>query len=307
MKRVYFITEKKQEILHDDFVSLRSLYTPVIGKEAVFLYTLLNDYHFINKRSMDYIPFADLAKTMGMTETALLVERKKLEAVGLIRTFEKADNEHFIIRLNKPLSPVMFRKNSLLYKEAVKKVGDLIIERVEFAIKEREYKKDEFKEVTTKFQDIFSLQPKIDQSNTLEMALPANQTKEDAINGLTFAQFIFFITGKKISPSQLSVISAIQNLGLSDKSINIIVDYSFNKNGRVVSNHIKAIAEDLIQKGITSSATIFKELNFIKEAVKQEQQDIIAKQNKLDGVEDSKAHERTTEEWEDLFNALGGL
>lgn len=307
MNRVYFITEKKQEIMLQDLISLRSLYTPVIGKEAVFLYTLLNDYHFINRSSMEYIPFVDLATTMQTTESALLLERKKLEAVGLIRTYEKADNKHLIIKINKPLSPSMFRKNSLLYKEAVKKVGDLIIERVEFAIKENEFSKDEFKEVTTKFQDIFSLNIKEDITNTLEMALPSNQTKEEAIAGLTFAQFVFFLTGQKISPSQLSVISAIQNLGLSNKSINLIIDYSFNKNNRIVANHIKAIAEDLVQKGITSSSKIYKELNFIKKSIQTEQEQVIAVQNASDGVQDSTANNRTVEEWEDLFNALGGL
>ena len=307
MEKVYFVTEKNAEILHDDFLSLRTLYTPVIGKDAVFLFTLLNDYHYINKTNMHYIPLEDLGKVMDLDWKELLIARKKLEAVGLIRTFEKSSNKHLIMRINKPLTPTAFRNNSLLYKEAMRKIDDIIFERVEFAIKQRTLDKSDFKEVSIKFQDIFSLKQKEQQSdNTLTMAVPSSTTKEDAIKGLNFAQFIFYITGKKISPSQLSVLSTIQNSGLSNKSINIIVDYSFNKNGRIVTNHIKKIAEDLISKGVSTADAIYNELNYVRENVAQEAKETIELQQAVDKVRTQES-ETTVTDWEDMFESLGGL
>ena len=308
MEKVYFVTEKNSEILHDDFLSLRSLYTPVIGKDAVFLFTLLNDYHYINKTNMHYMPLSDLGKIMNLDWKELLIARKKLEAVGLIRTFEKASNKHLILKINKPLNPTAFRNNSLLYKEAMRKIDDIIFERVEFAIKQRTLDKEDFKEVSVKFQDIFSLKPRVEQeNNTLIMSVPSASTKEDAIKGLTFAQFIYYITGKKISPSQLSVLSNIQNSGLSNKSINIIVDYSFNKNGRIVTNHIKKIAEDLISKGVATADAIFNELNYVRENVAKEAKQTMELQQAVKKVVEPSTDNATAADWEDMFESLGGL
>lgn len=301
MRRHQFTTELKSHLTDKDFLSLRTLYTPVIGKDAVMLYSLLFDYYNLSKDSNTFYEFNDLAITLGMTEDQLIIERKKLEAVGLIRTFEKADNVHNIIRINQPLAPAQFRNNSLLFKSAIAKIGELMFERIEFSTKTKELSKDDYSEVTTKYQDMFEIvETRVAEiSNTLEMALPTVKSKEEAINGLTSTQFVFFLTGAKVSPSQLSNFQQIQNAGLSSKSLNLIIDYSFEINNKIVTNHIRKIAEDLLTKDLKDASSIEKEL-------------LAAKGSRQASFVSTKAVEPKLEEtadiasWDDLFKSLGG-
>lgn len=305
MKKQYFITETKYSISSEDFVYLRTLYTPVIGQSAVMLYSLLTDYNLMNVANNGYTLWKDLAITLGVTEDQLSRERQKLEAVGLIRTFEKSNNQHFIIMINKPLTPSAFKRNSLLFKETIKKIGELIFERVEFAMKPNKLSKEDFAEVTTKYPDLFSISPssenKEDVRNTLEIAIPSAYTKEEAIKSLTFSQFIKFLTNKKISDSQLAIFSAIHNQGLSSKSLNLILDYSFITNGRIVGNHVKKIADDFIKRGITTSLEVQKELAFSKKETNttntHKNDDVISE---MQEVENSRS-------WDDIIGTIGGL
>lgn len=299
MRRTQFMTELKANIGEMDFLTLRTLYTPVIGKDAVMLYSLLFDYYNLSKNNGSFYSFNDLAITLELSEEALIMERKKLEAVGLIRTFEKADNIHFIIRINQPLSPAQFRGNALLYKSAVAKLGELMFERIEFSTKVKELSKDDFAEVSVKYQDMFSMElPAVkSMESTMEMALPSIKSKEEAISGLTSAQFVYFLTGNKVSPSQLTTLQQIQNFGFSSKSINLIVDYSFEINDTIVSAHIRTIAKDLLSKDIKDAQSVQNEL----EAAKASRKSTI-KAEKVAELESAQINEN----WEDLFKNLGG-
>lgn len=299
MKRTKFITELKTVIVDKDFLTLRTLYTPVVGIYAVMLYSLLFDYNKLSKNNGTFYDFNDLALTLGISEEELIRERKKLEAVGLIRTFEKADNTHFIIRLNQPLNPTQFRNNALLFKSAVAKVGELMFERIEFSTKEKELSKDDFAEVSVKYQDMFDMDlPKVEQvQSTLEMTLPSVKSKEEAISGLTSAQFVYFLTGAKVSPTQLATLNQIQGYGFSSKSTNLIIDYSFEINDNVVSAHIKKIAQDMVTKDIKDASSVEAEL-------------VAARASKKSSIKVEKASNiveiTTSDNWDDLFKNLGG-
>lgn len=304
MKKLEFLTELKQDLQHIDFISLRSFYTAVIGNNAVSLYSLLYDYHFMNRGRESYIPFDDLAITLGVSESELINERKKLEAVGLIRTFEKADNYHIIILINKPLDAQSFRKNSLLYKSAVSKLGELIYERVEFSSKTKEYSKSEFAEVTTKYQDMFDFSEKTSKTtSTLEIPVSTVKSKEDAINGLVPTQFVNYLTGERVSESQIATFQQIQNLGFSSKSVNLIIDYSYEVNGKIVANYIRTIANDLFEKNVKGAEGVKLELqNAIsarKKPVKVEVGGSESTSAKLFDKEDNRT-------WDELFDSLGG-
>lgn len=301
MKRNQFITELKTNISNNDFLVLRTLYTPVIGKDAVMLFSLFFDYYNLSKNNNSFFSFNDLALTLGLTEDELHIERKKLEAVGLIRTFEKADNVHFIIRINQPLEASQFRANQLLFKSAIAKIGELMFERIEFSTKTKQLAKDDYQEVSAKYQDIFAIeeQPETKITSTLEMVLPSVKSKEEAISGLTSAQFIFFLTGAKVSPSQLTIIQNIQNNGFSSKSVNLIIDYSYEVNDNIVGNHIKKIAEDLLTKDLRDSQSIEKELI----AARNSKKATIVK-SPIASLESN--DEMSNANWDDLFKSLGG-
>lgn len=299
MRRTEFTTELKNNLDEKDFLILRTLYTPVIGKDAVMLYSLLFDYYNLSKNNGSFYSFNDLAITLGLSEEDLILERRKLEAVGLVRTFEKADNIHFIIKLNQPLSASQFRNNVLLYKSAISKIGELMFERIEFSTKFKELAKDDFSEVSVKYQDMFSMEMPVENniSSTLEIALPSVKSKEEGISGLTAPQFVYYLTGNKVSPSQLTTIQQIQNNGFSSKSINLIIDYSFEINDSIVSAHIRTIANDMLKKDIKDAKEIENELNAARASRKT-----VIKAERVTELENADSNEN----WEDLFKNLGG-
>lgn len=297
MGQMMFITETKNQLTQKHHLALRNLYLPIIGMEATTLYSILNDYNFMNKNNPSYMKLEDIAKTMRISLTELLVAKTKLEAVGLVRTFEKSDNTHFIFVLNAPLDPVAFKKNVTLYSQAIKQIGDLIFERVYFSTKELMVKKDDFNEVTVKYHDVFEVVA--DNQTTLEIPVVKFKNKQEAIKGLTTPQFVKFITSEKVSPTQLALFQRLQNSGLSSWSINEIVDYSFEINGKVVSAHIEAIANDLISKSITNPEDIRTEMTNAKSGAKPTESNISQPQVDVSSKTDDMA-------WNDIFESLGG-
>ena len=296
-----FAIEVNNTISPIDMSVLRNLYTPVIGIEATSLYASFIDYQTFSKSVASYFSFKDLQRSMGMKEIDLHRSRTKLEAVGLIRTFEKADGVHMIIRVNKPLSIQDFKSNSLLFNECISVIGEEIFERFEYSIKHVSYNKDDFSEVSAKFQDLFDInasKPKKQIiSNTLEIADASFDSVEDAIKGLPASQFVHFLTKKRVSNSLHSTISHLQNLGLKENSLNEIINYSFNVNGKVVSNHVLTIGSDLVSKNKTTHIEVKEEL-------------FVALNSKSSNIEEAEAAPKATGEtleWDELFDSLGDL
>ncbi len=91
-----FTVEKNTDIINNDLKTLRNLYTPIIGTNSTCLYELFLDYSNLNNQIITYFPIKDVESTLGLSSDEVKMARKKLEAVGLIRTYEKADNYHFI-------------------------------------------------------------------------------------------------------------------------------------------------------------------------------------------------------------------
>lgn len=132
MQKTKFITELKFDINRMDFTFLRLLYLPLIGPKAVMLFELLNDYNYLHRHHALYNDFEELTTILDCTHDELLLVRQKLEAVGLLRVFVKADEKHFIFAINKPLAPRAFKKNTLLYEATLAKKGQNAFEKAHF-------------------------------------------------------------------------------------------------------------------------------------------------------------------------------
>lgn len=299
MKNQHFITELKSPIVLKDFSIIRNLYQPIIGTESVALYGLFLDYHDMSKYQKTFYSFAELISNLKLSMQAFELARKKLESVGLIRSFEKADGKNFIIMINKPMTPEAFRKNSLLYKLLIKEVGDLAFERFEFSSREDRMSKDEFAEITVKFTDVFKA-PNEDTKNTLEFKIPKNLSREDALKSLAPLQFANFLENKKPSPSMLSLSQDMQNNGFSTESINHIFNYSFEVNGKIVQEHVKVIFKDLIKKNVKSPEEIKKEL---RAALANRGTHVTGNSIVNDNEETSTSDVDAT--WDEIFNSVG--
>ena len=302
MRKKHFITELKMPLELLDFSIIRNLYQPIIGVESVALYGLLFDYHLMSKYKKTFYSFNELIINLKLSLNDFELARKKLESVGLIRTYEKADERQYIIIINKPMTASRFRKNSLLYKLLINNIGELAFERFEFSTKEDILSKDEYKEVTIKFTDIFDL-PQVNMRNTLEFEIPKNMNKDKAIKSLAPLQFAGYLENRKPSPSFLILSQEMQSSGLSTESINTIFDYSFNVNGKIVQEHVRVIFKDLIKKNVKSFNEIKSEL---ESAFNNRNSHYVTKNLKsgdLSKIE--KDIDELDSSWEEIFNSLG--
>lgn len=126
------------------------LYTPIIGVYASSLYLLFNS-DILETESISY-----LLKLLNISLPSFIQAREKLEAIGLLKTYQKTDAYLFVI--SKPLSYVDFLANPLLNVSLYNNVGDEAYKKL---IKYFEVKKINtagFENITAKFDEIFETQ-----------------------------------------------------------------------------------------------------------------------------------------------------
>ena len=300
-----FITETKSEITSNELFSLRMLYQPIVGSETISLYQFFLDEHIISNGDRMLKSFKAIFQVLNIDSLTFEKSLKKLEAIGLIRTFEKADNKTFVFKINNPLLPDKIKNNKILYNQIIKKIGDTEFERISFFLTPKKIDKSEFKETTTKFDDIFNFSLDKNQiNNTMEINIDKVKytNNDEAMKGLNPNQYIYFLTNKRSTPTQMAMIDRLKKHGISNHSINAIISYAFKKNNKIVSNYIEKIATDYINKNIIDPLIIIDELSFIEESStsslnKFTNQEILNVSNDTSTTEDN---------WDDIFKSLGG-
>jgi replication initiation and membrane attachment protein len=104
----------------DDNEILYSLYLPLVGYKAIFIYCfLVNEYLIDNKDGK----ILYLLNKSDMTVSDFLLNKKSLESVGLVQTLENQDNYVFILK--SALTPGDFFGNTVLKGLFVNKVGEV--------------------------------------------------------------------------------------------------------------------------------------------------------------------------------------
>ena len=136
---------------------LVSLYQPIIGVLAVNLYlTLTNDLSGDLIES-DYLSHQHLMGLMGISLEQIVEARKKLEAVGLLKSFYREDTiNNYIYVLYAPLSPNEFLNhpilNVVLYNNLGKMEYDTLIEKY----RTKKIVTKDYEDITTSFDNVFT-------------------------------------------------------------------------------------------------------------------------------------------------------
>ena len=275
LEKTSFIIEKIINISLNEEISLNNLYQPIIGPVATAIYKFFDNYHTlifskkISNRIITTISFDELINNLSISMDDVNKNIKKLEGIGLIKTYEHANNKTFIYQLIEPLSPTKFSKNKILRNYVISKIGEQVFERTVSQCRNVIENKEEFKEVTTKFQDVFGDELVNDafiesQQNTLELKISNFSTPSEAIEKSVPFQFINYLTKKTASPSLIRIINNLQLTGFDNKAINVIIHYSFEVNNKIVGNYINKIAKDFYFKNIFDYKEIKEELENAK-------------------------------------------
>lgn len=294
-----FLVESKSLISSDDQVFLRHLYLPIIGPSTSMFYLTLVDKLEDNRA---YKSIQDLLMINGMSFNSFSSARSTLEAIGLLETHLSSDEKTVIFRLVKPQSPEKFFDNQLLSKLLINKIGTFNYEQLEMKYKSRSFEKAEYHNISAKYHDVFDLNNKTDNmSTTAELPTLDIKSKEEALEKLSVALFIKYLTGDYPRASIIEKLNGFLSSGLSDASINLIIDYSFEVNGKIVFAHVQQIINSFTQVGSTHNfGSIKVEL---QNALNSKRSSIAEAEKTAPKANDSIFDEDTN----DLFNMLRSL
>lgn len=289
-----YLIEKAQDISSNDLLIFRSFYGPILGSNAISVYQYLCDMGSLNYGLDNVI---NLMKFLRLDIKNFDKSRKLLESLGLITTYEDVANLTYIFSIKKPLPIDEFISNKLLFNLLKKNIGDLYTERLVMNFKGEIYDKSEFQNVSAKYHDNFNVNNLWTQNiqNTLDINIPNLENIDEAIEKLSVFQFVRYLTDCKPTITQTMSLNNFLATGLSDASINVILEYSFNVNGKIVYKHVSKII-DSFSHGKTKS---FYE---IKKKLK------IALSNKTFNISKSTSYDSpnldSDESMDDVFNDL---
>lgn len=196
-----------------DFISdidlhlLTLLYQPLIGAKATGLYRSLLSQLPTGMFVSDRHTHQHLSLMLGEDMAELLEARKKLEAIDLLRTYQRKDEQErfFVYELQPPMKPHVFFNDDVLSVFLFNRLGKkgyrairerFLLERIDYTA---------FEEVTQSFSDVFTslthseMQPKLMDEG--DEAYDGDQTEVIGCEkaGLTFKGFDFELMKQSLS------------------------------------------------------------------------------------------------------------
>lgn len=151
-----FVVVNKTVLSDNDRNLLILLYQPIIGHQSISLYYTL--WSYLDKMELMSSEWThhNILRDMMISNRELDDARKKLEAIGLIKTYVKKGNiNNYVYELYSPISASEFINNPVLSMALFNAVGKLEYERVINYFKIPKINLKEYEDITSKFSDVF--------------------------------------------------------------------------------------------------------------------------------------------------------
>lgn len=235
-----FVVVNRTILNENDRKIISMLYQPIIGSIAASLYyTLWADLDKTELLSMEYTHH-HLMTSLRIKMDAIVAARKKLEAVGLLKTFVKKDNvNNYVYEIYSPISASEFFNhpvlNIVLYNNIGKKEYDNLLK----YFKVPRINLSSYDEITSSFDSVFESIPSNTYDN-LNDDIRVNKTGDIKIdNSFDFDMLISLvpngvITNKTFSKEVKELInnlSFVYNMDASDMKAPIL--NSIKENGLI--------------------------------------------------------------------------
>ena len=136
---------------------LVNLYQPIIGVLAVNLYLTLTNDLSEDKIESDYLSHQHLMGIMCVNLDMIVEARKKLEAIGLLKTFFREDTiNNYIYVLYAPLSPNEFLNHPILNVVLYNNLGKMEYENIVDKYRTKKVITKDYTDITTSFDQVFT-------------------------------------------------------------------------------------------------------------------------------------------------------
>ena len=226
----------------------------------------------------------DLTKYLHLNDHAYNSAIEKLEAVGLVCTWKKENEDSYIYNLIKPSNIESIDKNPILKNHLIKVIGKIEYERIYFNQKKKYINKNSYKNISRKYQDVFpnNFEENIignDEHSTLELSIESYGTHEENIYNLPSSSFIKYFMKRNPTYYDSQLINSLLKIGFNDNSINLLINFSVNVNNDISHAYILKIARDFIDRSIVSFNDVEHELKVIEQFKKNKKN--IKKSNDL--------------------------
>lgn len=159
-------SEKDFYCVYNDFdisnrtKELNLLYLPLIGNDAISLYSFLGSKILSDKNlSKNYLHY-DILDNLGLSNNKFLVARKKLEALGLLQSFyiDNAGVGQFVYKIKEALTFTEFFSTPILSKLLENTLGTNNYSELYNYYSADKVSFKSFEDITVKFSDIFHLE-----------------------------------------------------------------------------------------------------------------------------------------------------
>lgn len=189
----FFVTNKT--ILNDnDRKILVMLYQPIIGTLATNLYFTLWSYLDKNEIMSDEWTHHHLMTSMRIKLNDISIAREKLEAIGLIKTYEKKGNiNNYVYEMYSPISAYEFFNNPILGTTLYNNVGDSEYKKIIGYFKIPKIDLKDYEDITSKFSDVFESTNISNFDGMVEEIKKTNKNKLELISKIDIDNIISLI------------------------------------------------------------------------------------------------------------------
>ena len=184
-------SEKDFYCVYNDFdisnrtKELNLLYLPLIGNDAISLYSFLGSKILSDKNlSKNYLHY-DILDNLGLSNNKFLVARKKLEALGLLQSFyiDNAGVGQFVYKIKEVLTFTEFFSTPILSKLLENTLGTNNYSELYNYYSADKVSFKSFEDITVKFSDVFHLE------NLNDFSFDYLSKKD--VNGPNFDEYFF--------------------------------------------------------------------------------------------------------------------
>ena len=267
-----YLLVNKSFLNENDRKLLTTLYQPIIGTVAICLYfTLWSDLNKTNIISNEFTHH-HLMNSMGLKLDEIVIARKKLEALGLLKTFFKEGNiNNYIYELYSPLSPIEFFSNPILSSSLLASIGKKEYQMLISYFKPLKLNISEFENITSSFSDIYKMDIKTIEDVT-EKDIISKEKNDISINDVLDFDYIKesipkgILSNNAFSASLIKLLNRLAYLYNFDNDTMIeLLKNSINEKGTFNEEKLKKNCKNLFSfenDGVPK--LIFKSKNDVK-------------------------------------------
>ncbi|WP_165997045.1 DnaD domain protein [Bacillus sp. Cs-700] len=248
-------------LLHDyDRNVLTLLYQPLIGAGAYSLYMTMWSAHEQQDSLVTKMTHHHLLLMMRWDTKKLLEERRKLEGIGLLKTFLKngEDTRHFTYELQPPLTPDRFFNDGVLNIYLFNRLGRNRYQDLKKYFSVEKPDLSEYKDMTASFNEVY------DSLHPSEMT--ASYEEEDEVReiasrndnkGLVFtsSEFDFDVMKQHISDMIVTEKMFTDSVKKTIERLAFVYKIEPYEMGRIVEQaaiHHDELSDDLLRKEVSS-------------------------------------------------------